>query len=403
MKITSMDQLKELLKTEVGPMVAEIVEERMARVEEQYKAQASNPIAAAVTAPVKGIEISKTRAAAQFIRCLAGANGDKQRAVELAKECGNDTVLKALGTLTGGSGGYLVQPEMGEFIDSLGAGSAVRTLNARVVPMKNGSISLPGGSSGATANWVGENAVAGSSAPAERMVTMNAKKLMVVIPVSNELLEDASGLADEWIEDEGKRAAEEAEDLAFIRGTGSANAPRGMYYRVDSSNAFNITHAAAAATAAEIYADLGRAIQKLANYNVKMLRCGWIFSKRTEWHLRTVLNSLNLPMFQSMDKGLLFGFPFASTTQIPNNLSVVGSADESEVYFADFQTAVIGETKETTLEVVKGGAYYDSDTSAVVSGLSNDQTVVVVRKRVDFTCLHDGKEVAVIKACDWGA
>jgi hypothetical protein len=175
-----------------------------------------------------------------------------------------------------------------------------------------------------------------------------------------------------------------------------------MRYRVDSSNLFNITHAAAAATAAEKYADLGRAIQKLANYNVPMLRCGWAMSKRTEWDLKTTMNSLQLPMFQSMEKGLLLGFPFASTTQIPNNLSVVGSADESEVYFADFQTAVIGETKETMIEVVKGGAYYDSDSSAVVSGLSNDQTVVVIRKRVDFSCLHDGKEVAVINACDWG-
>lgn len=402
MKIKSIEELKDLLKTEVSPMVAEIVEERMAKVEEEFNARASG-LVAPVQAQSQMVAPAKTRTAAQFIRCLARANGDRAQAADYAKSCGNETVAKALGTLTGGSGGYLVQPEMGEFIDSLGAGSAVRSLGARVVPMKNGSISLPGGSSGATANWVGENAVAGSSTPAERMVTMNAKKCMVVIPVSNELLEDASGLADQWIEDEGKRAAEEAEDLAFIRGTGSANAPRGMRYRVDSSNLFNITHAAAAATAAEKYADLGRAIQKLANYNVKMLKCGWVMSKRSEWDLRTTMNSLQLPMFQSMDNGLLFGFPFASTTQIPNNLSVVGSADESEIYFADFQSVVIGETKETTLEVVKGAAYYDSDSSAVVSGLSNDQTVVVVRKRVDFTSLHDGKDIAVINACDWGA
>lgn len=401
MKITNMKQLKELLASEVAPVVAEIVEERMAKVAEEYSARASSFV---LPVQAKGnlVAPAKSRTAAQFIRCLALANGNVSMAEGFAKQTKNDDVIKALGTLTGGSGGYLVQPEMGEFIDSLGAGSAVRSLNARVVPMRNGSISLPGGSTGATANWVGENAVAGSSTPAERMVTMNAKKLMVVIPVSNELLEDASGLADEWIEDEGRRAAEEAEDLAFIRGVGSSNAPRGMYYRADSSNMFNITHAAAAATGAEIYADLGRAIQKLANYNVKMLRCGWCFSKRTEWHLRTKMNSFELPMFQSMNNGLLFGFPFASTTQIPNNLSIVGSADESEVYFADFQSVVIGETRETTLEVMKGAAYYDSDSSAVVSGLSNDQTVVVIRKRVDFTSLHDGKDIAVIKAVDWG-
>lgn len=401
MKIDSKEKLIDLLKTEVGPMVSEIVEGQIKQQEERILAGLPHPVELA-----KKENERKSLVAGQLIKFMARSQGKVGHAIDLAREefgKGASEVEKALGTITGGSGGYLVMPAMGEYIEALSAGAAVRSLNARVIPMPNGQISLPGADTGPTANWVGENQTAPSSQPGERQVNMAAKKLMVVVPTSNELLEDASGLADEWIESESKRVAEEAEDLAFVRGTGSANSPRGLRYRVDASNLFNITHAAAAATAEEVYRDLGRTIEKLANYNVKMVRAGWIFSKRTEWFLRTLLNSFATPMLPSMDRGLLFGFPFASTTQIPNNLSVVGSGDESEVYFADFQTCVIGETRGTEIKVIDGAAYYDTATTAVVSGVSNDQTVVVLRKRVDFTSLYDGKDIAVLNAVDWGA
>lgn len=405
MKITTVKQLQDLIKAEAGAVVKDIVEERMAHAEEEFKARADGAVTAAMQheAKTKDEKDTKTQRAGKMLRCLALANGDKDQAIRHAKDAGLEGTVKALSTLAGGSGGYLVTPEIGEFIDALGAGSAVRSLNARIIPMPNGAISLPGANTGATANWVGENETAGSSAPGDRMVTMTAKKLMVVVPLSNELLEDTSGLADRWVEEEAKRASEEAEDLAFIRGAGSSNSPKGIYHRVYASNLFNITHAAAAATAPEVYADVGRLIRKQADQNIPMVRNGFIFSKRTEWFLKTLLTSFTVPLFASMDKGVLFGFPFASTTQIPNNLSVVGSADESEMYLADFQTSVIGEAGGSKMQVVNGAAYYDTDSSAVVSGLSNDQTVVTVMRRVDFTSLHSGKDQAVLKAVDWGA
>jgi hypothetical protein len=106
-----------------------------------------------------------------------------------------------------------------------------------------------------------------------------------------------------------------------------------------------------------------------------------------------------------MSTGKLFGFTFGSTTQIPNSLNTsgAGSNDESEVYFGDFDSLVYGETGEVEVEVIKGAAYYDSNSGAVVSGVSLDQTCVVLKKRMDFTSLYDGKDIAVIQSVDWGA
>lgn len=345
----------------------------------------------------------QTLQAARVIRAMAQAKGRPGEAIDVLNKGGYGQLAKALSEGTGSAGGYMISPQMGEFVDRLSADAIVRRLGARVIPMPRGSITLPGGSSGPTAYWVGENSAMSSSQPTMRTVTLAAKKLAVVIPVSNELLADGGPMVDQWIETEAMTQAALAEDLAFIRGAGGENSPRGMLYRAASANKFSITHAAAAATQAEIHADLGRAINKLASGNVPMVRCGWAMSKRSEWHLKSLLNSLGLPAYDSeMSKGNLRGFPFASTTQIPNNLSVVGSADESEIYLADFFSCVIGQTQDVEIKVMDGAAYYDSSSGAVVSGLSNDQTVVVLSKRVDFASLHQGADIAIIQAVDWG-
>jgi HK97 family phage major capsid protein len=393
-----------VLRTEVEPLVAEIVEEKVAKAAEIKPTTGFGGAVDAIPgtpAERDGMTTSqKQRKAARFFLCLAAAQGDVAKAIETAKKIGDKDVIKALGESTLAAGGFLVPAAMGEFIDSLGASAIVEgVLGARKIPMPGGSITLPRGDSGATLNWVGENQNAGTSQPAGGQVNMTAKQAMVVIPLSNRLLSDAVA-AQDWAEREARRAYERGTDLAYISGAGSENSPRGMLNRALAANKFNITHAGAAATLAEIYADLGKAILKLANLNIPLVNPGWAMSKRSEWHLRTLLNANGIPVFEAqMDQGRLFGFKYGSSTQIPNNYNT----DESKVYLADFESVVIGDTGELEVEVVKGAAYYDSGASAVVSGLSRDQTVIVLKKRVDFSSLYDGKDIAVIQSVDWGA
>jgi len=396
-------EVLDFLKANVGAIVKDIVEAQVAKSREDN----ANLLVQAAA----GVEAAKAKASkhkiGQYLRILAASKTVGQ-AADFAKKIDADaTVIKAVGETTGAAGGYLVAPEMGEFIQLLGAGAAVRKLGARVIPMPKGQISLPGGATGATASWVGENAAAPSSQPTAKQITMNAKKLMVVVPISNEMLSDASGLCDEWVQGEAERASIRAEDSAFIRGLGSSNSPRGLKYRVNTtapSNSLHLVHAGAIATPAETLSDLGRMIMCLATHDVPMERCGWIFPPRSEWFMKTMLTANSIRMFAEMDQGKLLGFPFATTTQIPINLTGGGGGtDESESYFADFMSCVIGDTGEYVAQTFEGGAYYNTPTAAVVSGISNDQTVLVIKRRVDFTSLYDGVDIAYMDQVDWGA
>jgi HK97 family phage major capsid protein len=406
------DEVLPVLKTEVAPIVADIVDERVSKAMEKT-AQTANADGVS-SAGKDGSEICaadiplkvRQRKAARYLLALAASRGErKDVAVEFGKRMNDPFVNKALGESSLTTGGFMVPQEMGEYIDSLGATAVMRSLGARVVPIVGGQMLLPAGDSGATMSWVGENQVAGSSQPAGRQVNLTLKKGMVIIPLSNDLLKSAGMAAQDWAEREGRRAYERGEDLAFIRGAGTAYSPMGMLYHVLAANKFNITHAGATATMQEVWTDLGKAILKLANLNVPMVRCAWTFAKRTEWYLKTLLNSLNLPALPEMSSNnTLFGFPFASTTQIPitNDDSGDAADDETEIYFADMESMVIGQEEDVEIEVIRGAAYYDSTSGAVVSGVSQDQTTLVLKRRVDFVSLYQGKDIAVINACDWG-
>jgi hypothetical protein len=99
-----------------------------------------------------------------------------------------------------------------------------------------------------------------------------------------------------------------------------------------------------------------------------------------------------------MDKGMLEGFPYAVTSQIPDNLG--SGTNESEVYFASFPTLVLGENETLEMSVFPGGAYYDG--SNVISGISQNQTVIRLLAHHDFGCQQRGQEIAVIHTVKYG-
>jgi HK97 family phage major capsid protein len=345
---------------------------------------------------------SKRKAAEMILAAAHAGQGGWGAAMDFARKGNLKYAQKALGQATGSAGGYLVEPEFGEHIDLLFANSAVRKLGANEMPMPNGNLVFPGDASGATAYWVGENANATESAPTFQQVSLSAKQVRVIVPLSNQLINDTSGKALAHVERLAEKAAVLAEDLAFLKGTGSVYQPRGMFYQA-STNKFDITHSGSTATFSEMVADLGRAIGYLADANVPEGRWGWIMHPRSARHIKFAANSLGIREFyDEMKGGQLLGFPFQTTTQISKTLDVStdGSDDESEIYLANFDLCYIGDVPGVELEAFRGGAYYGTGGS-VVSGISLDQTAVVFSKRLDFGCAHQGAEVCVIEEVDW--
>jgi HK97 family phage major capsid protein len=129
---------------------------------------------------------------------------------------------KSLGTVEDTEGGTLVSlPVLGELIDLQRNLEAFASAGAREIALPpNGRIQFPRLTGSSTAYWVGEAAPITESQPATGNLDLQAKKLGVLVKLSNELLRFASPSAEGLIRFDMARAAALKADLAMLEGTG---------------------------------------------------------------------------------------------------------------------------------------------------------------------------------------
>jgi HK97 family phage major capsid protein len=274
-------------------------------------------------------------------------------------------------------------------------------------------MSIPKITGGASASYVGENVNISATQQSFGQITLAAKKLAALVPISNELLQVNTVAADQIVREDLVKAMAMREDLAFIRGDGTANTPKGMKFWAHSDNVFAATQPedyAVAATAADLQhvtSDLASCILKLRQANIPMTNCGWIIAPQIEYFLMTMRDSLGNYAFQpEMATGKLLRFPYAVTTQIPVNLASQVDVGENlsgttEIYFVNFDDAFIGDAMQVRIDVSNTAAYYDG--ANVVATFSEDQTVIRAVSMHDFAMRYD-KAVAVMEdVAGWGA
>lgn len=336
---------------------------------------------------------------ARFVKSLLVAKRDIVRPSEAGSKLypKDERLVRALGESTGSSGGYLVPPEYSiEIIELLRAQAVVRKSGARVMPMNSNTLTIPKITAGASATYIGENTNIGKTEPTLGQIQLSAKKLAALVPISNDLIRDSSAAADQLVRDDAVAALATTEDVAFIRYDGTSYKPKGIYYWVNSANKFNSNDTI---DLAHVTADLTDMIKRVKASDSKMLQCGWLFSVRTWAYLYSLLNTNGVPAFRDeMNSGKLLGFPYQTTTQIPENLG--GTTNQSEIYFGDFRDAVIGENTELLVDVSSEAAYHDG--SNVVAAFSLDQTVLRVIMRHDF-CLRHDKAFSIMEQVKYGA
>jgi len=395
-----------MTKTDVDKFIREVIGDELGEFRKEVEASGKN-YADKLIADYKSQEPPKPHKkgnrAARFIRALAGNKGDAERASKFVMDKWNDEVLsKALLESVFESGGAIVPDEyVAEVIDLLTAQTVVRGSGTMTVPMNSGSMTMPFLASGSSAEYVGEHRNIPPSQQEFGQLQLSAKKLAALVPISNDLIRDSSPQADTIVNNDMVRSMGLREDLAFIRDDGTESKPKGMRFWVDDDHVFNRTQAGAVSTLAEVVEDLGTAIRFLEEANVPIMQGGWLFTPRTKWFLQTLLDGNgNRVFWDEMMMGQLYGYPFRTTTQIPNTLTVNATENTSEVYFADFSSLVIAENTQLIVDVFEGGAYYDG--TNLVSGISTDSTVVRAIARHDFGARYRGKELAVISQVDWG-
>lgn len=338
---------------------------------------------------------------ARIARVKALAHVDRRNALDVAKEIAKgdrryEETVKAMGASTVSGGGSLLDaPTHTDYIDALKAVAVVRSFGPNVLPMPSGLLDLGSLESGATAAYVGENANATKSEQTTGRKQLSAKKLMVLVPIGNDLLRRGGGGVESMLRDDIVARAALREDLAFIRGDGSSNTPKGLKTHTAAANTFGIV----GTDTAGIVGTVHKARRALKNGNVPMLRCGWAFSPRTEEALFQVRDAVGGFLFkQEMESGKLLGYPYKTTTQIPDNLG--GGTNESEIYLADYSEVIIGDTMGIDVSAFDGGSYFDG--SSVISGISQDQTVLRLIAEHDLITKHSVSSV-VVTGVTWGA
>lgn len=380
--------ISEQVEAVMGKSLTELRSENQNFVKELFSKQAQ-----AKQEQEKGLKMGR------LIRCLAAGRGDPLRAARHAdKLFGEDNATsKALAAGDATAGGFLVGEEMSsEVIELLRPQAVVRRANPVMMPMDRGNLTLPKITGGAQSSYVGENDNGGLTEAAFGTVKLTFKKMVTLVPVSNDLLRFASYNADAIVRDDLVQSMATREDLAFIRGDGLQDTPLGMRNWAPAANVFD---ANATVNLDNVTNDLGTALLNLENADVRMIRPTWFISPTTKKYLMTVRDGNgNYAFRDEMLRGTLWGFPFHSTTQIPANLG--GGSNESEVYLVDMADAVIGESTDMTIDASGEAAYFDGAT--VQSSFSRDQTVIRAIAEHDFAMRHDAS-ISVITAVTWGS
>lgn len=316
---------------------------------------------------------------------------------EVAKGWGYNTVAKALNQNDFDNGGSLVHQQFAtEMIELLRNKAVVRKAGPRVLPMVGGNLTMDRQSAAATAYYGQESTAITPSDPSTDQITLSEKKLTALVAVSNDLIRNASISAEEFVRDDLLNVMAIREDLAFLRGIGSSSEPTGLRNRIASAHVYAETVGSEGSpTFAEIKAELDKAVSKLELANVPMIKPVWFMSPRTKLAIMRAsgpgaegTNSLEREM---VENGTLRGFPFYATVQIPTNLG--GDGDESELYLVDMSEVLIGDSLNLELEVFPNGAWSNSGT--IVSGISNDQTVIRAISKHDINLRHTTAGVVV--------
>jgi len=330
-----------------------------------------------LTATVPATPIAQLPAGTVFTRItmsLAACGMDQRAAAAHAERLWGSEMGQIVANQeqsTNVKGGFLVNTAYStDFIDLLRPRVIVRRLGARSIPMPEGNLTMRNKTQGTSASYVGERTPAPVTDVRVGNMTMAAKTLRALVPITNQLIRRASMGVVAMVRDDLLEGVAVKEDAIFIRSPGDDVTPKGLAAIMPAGNKIAMT---AAPTLQKVTNDLAAVRLKVINANVPMISCGWGMSPRSKMFLETLRDGNgNLAFPEVSEKGTLYGYPIGMTTSIPDNLGAGGN--ESEIYFGDFSQMLIGDTETVTIASSDEAAYDDNGT--IRSAFSNDETVI---------------------------
>jgi HK97 family phage major capsid protein len=326
---------------------------------------------------------------------------------DAGEEYRNDRLFASvMGTGSGGGtgqGGAAIVPVnyvRDRVIELLRPRTTVRSRpGVREIPLPNGNINLPRQSGAATAHYVGELENIPISRPATDSIPLAAKKLTIMVPQSGELLRRSSPSSDRLIRDDLIQTLAQKEDSTFLRAAGSSLIPKGLKAFCDATAATQVMEANQTVNLANVTHDLGKLILAVVIADTPMLNPHFILSPRSERFLMDMRDGNGNIAFPEMLQGRLRQYPYAVTTQVPDNLTVSGTTLCSEVYFGDFSELLIGDTPTFDMSVSTEAAYHDG--TNVVAAYSQDTVLYRLIVEHDTNIRHP-RSFAMLTRVIWG-
>ena len=205
------DSVKESIDKKVDGITDGIVDKFMKGIKEQRKNAVDNKEAKK--------EISKGEMETRdFMKALFNKDSGILREHDEVRSKSLDT------TLTGGKAGYLVPEELSNEVLRIAEkqfGLARRDMRYLPFSGPGNTRTIPSLASTISVTWTGEKVAKTSSQPVFGIVTQTLKKLAVIIPMSEEILEDSLINLTQLLGELVAEAISKEEDMQFFNGTGS--------------------------------------------------------------------------------------------------------------------------------------------------------------------------------------
>jgi HK97 family phage major capsid protein len=308
---------------------------------------------------------------------------DEALSEALEQRAGGGGVTKALSSTILSEGGSTV-PEVlsSELILPLYTRIGVTKLGGRRIPLVSGNMTIPRIDTSASVGWVGENKRVGKSQPVTGDIKLTAKKLGVIVPISNDLLRSSTMAADQWVLDDIRNKMFVEMDRSMLYGSNTQYQPGGLDTLLPSAQKQGSSSTAFTTT---LISQLYGALQQA---NVGMLQPGIIMNAVTEAYLMNLTTSTGAFLFyaEMVERGTVRGVPYA----VSNNCSFTdtGTYATSSVDFfiGDWSEFVIGEQLPLSVEMSREASYYDG--SSTISAYQNDQTLIRVLSLMDYNIRH---------------
>ncbi|MCE7027004.1 phage major capsid protein [Jiella avicenniae] len=252
---------------------------------------------------------------------------------------------KAMSSLTGADGGFLVpdetETEIGRRLATI---SPIRSI-ASVRTVSTAVLKKPFAISGAESGWVSETAVRNQTdAPQLAELTFPTMELYAMPAATAALLDDAAVDIDRWIGEEVEQAFAAQEGAAFVNGDGIAKPKGFMTYTKADEGAWSWGKVGTVSTGADGGFLDGEAADALIDL-VYALKAGYrqnasfVMNRRTQATVRKLKdedgNYLWLPPASAGGRATLMGFPIVEAEEMPDiapGVSAIAFGDFSRFY-----------------------------------------------------------------------